>query len=313
MTDEEREFFASRQVELAPSAKESGLMQRFYLYLMMTKPSRQLVVTYAACTGSGKELRPSSLIRELSELFPQGKAGEGTGKEKGISVPYSWQEAVDSLAKGLREWDGDWEEDQAKRLLELFSCLYGQPSFKELAVNLSQAFSYAYQERGIGRAAARALYGQVLEGSVTRLELYAACAYSHFLQYGLMLRERKEYSFEQVDLGNLYHGVLEVFAAKLSENHYTWFDFPPQEGDRLLKEALDSCAAAYGETILYSSARYEYMTERIYRILQRTIRTLQSQLRGGSFAPSHFEMSFSRVENLEAVKYCAVGRGEDEA
>ncbi|MDO5417982.1 MAG: exodeoxyribonuclease V subunit gamma, partial [Lachnospiraceae bacterium] len=61
LTDEEREFFAEQQMELAPSAKESGLMQQFYLYLMMTKPSGGLVVTYAAYTGSGKELRPSAL------------------------------------------------------------------------------------------------------------------------------------------------------------------------------------------------------------------------------------------------------------
>ena len=43
------------------------------------------------------------------------------------------------------------------------------------------------------------------------------------------------------------------------------------------------------------------MLERIYRILKRTIATLQSQLKGGSFSPAHFEMSFSKVENLEAV------------
>ena len=33
----------------------------------------------------------------------------------------------------------------------------------------------------------------------------------HFLQYGLMLKEREGYSFEAVDMGNLFHGVLEIF------------------------------------------------------------------------------------------------------
>lgn len=136
---------------------------------------------------------------------------------------------------------------------------------------------------------------------MSRLERYGACAYSHFLQYGLLLREREEFSFEQVDLGNIFHGVLENFAGKLSENNYTWFDFPEEEGDQLLYQALQECASQYGESVLYSNARYEYMTERMYRILKRTIRTLKIQLQKGNFVPSAFEMSFQRVEKLDAV------------
>ena len=59
--------------------------------------------------------------------------------------------------------------------------------------------------REFGRAAARALYGQKLQGSVTRLEQFAACAYAHFLKYGLELMERQEYQLEAVDMGNLFH------------------------------------------------------------------------------------------------------------
>ena len=65
-----------------------------------------------------------------------------------------------------------------------------------------------------------------------------ACAYSHFLQYGLQLREREEYSFEPADLGNIYHMVLERFAGKLAEHGKTWFNFDETEADAWLKEAL---------------------------------------------------------------------------
>lgn len=81
----------------------------------------------------------------------------------------------------------------------------------------------------------------------------------------------------------------------------SWFDFEEKEGDRLLLEAMQECTARYGETVLYSNARYEYMTERMYRILKRTIRTLKEQLRAGVFVPSAFELSFSRVEDPDAV------------
>ena len=310
ISDIDREFLSRSEFELAPTPRAQMYIQRLYLYINMTKPSHQLHLSYARVSSEGKSLRPSYLADMMRKLYPKlktvqedaflGKDGENqppvfrqiVGPKDGLSI----------LAGELRKYgEGNQDSRSGKEIASLLRLYERDEEYAALAGRMVEAAFTEYRRLPLSRAVSRAVYGSMLENSVSRLERYAACAYSHFLQYGLMLRERKEYSFEQVDLGNLYHGVLEVFAAKLSENHYTWFDFPPQEGDRLLKEALDSCAAAYGETILYSSARYEYMTERIYRILQRTIRTLQSQLRGGSFAPSHFEMSFSRVENLEAV------------
>ncbi len=53
---------------------------------------------------------------------------------------------------------------------------------KERMEALAEACSYSYREHGIGREAARALYGTILNGSVTRMEGYAACAYAHFFE-----------------------------------------------------------------------------------------------------------------------------------
>ena len=37
-------------------------MERFYLYLMMTKPSDQLILSYPTVTAEGKQTRPSGII-----------------------------------------------------------------------------------------------------------------------------------------------------------------------------------------------------------------------------------------------------------
>ncbi|MDE7276257.1 MAG: PD-(D/E)XK nuclease family protein [Lachnospiraceae bacterium] len=167
---------------------------------------------------------------------------------------------------------------------------------------------YYYRESPLSKQVTTALYGTVLQNSVSRLEKYAACAYAHFLQYGLSLKERGEYEFEDVDMGNVFHGVLAIFADKLEEHHHTWFDFSKEEGEKLLDEAIEAYAVNYGETILYSSARNQYLLKRIRRILSRTIRTLQVQLKKGSFLPEHFEMSFSMLENLDAVNIALTGQ-----
>ena len=41
----------------------------------------------------------------------------------------------------------------------------------------------------IGKSAASALYGDTLKNSATRLEKYAACAFAHFMEFGLQIRE----------------------------------------------------------------------------------------------------------------------------
>ena len=55
LNDGDREVFKSLHMELAPTAREEGCIQKFYLYLMLSKPSDQLVLTYAAVNSQGKK------------------------------------------------------------------------------------------------------------------------------------------------------------------------------------------------------------------------------------------------------------------
>ena len=56
--------------KLAPTAREESFQQRFYLYLMMTKPSKQLILSWCRTGADGKSRRPSFLIGELRTMFP---------------------------------------------------------------------------------------------------------------------------------------------------------------------------------------------------------------------------------------------------
>lgn len=301
LSDIDREFLKGSSFELAPTPRQKMYIQRLYLYMNMTKPSEKLLLSYARVSSDGKALRPSYLVDMMKKLFPllqteypeisRPPMEQLVGKKDGLLV----------LADELRHYSEGRRDSRPEKIAALITLYEQDEAYKGLAEKMTEAAFMQYSHSPLSKAVAKAVYGTMLENSVSRLEQYAACAYSHFLQYGLSLKEREEYSFEQVDLGNVYHNVLEQFAGKLAEHHLTWFDFPEEEGDRLLKEALESCAVNYGETILYSNARYQYMTDRIYRILQRTVRTLKQQLAGGSFVPAHFEMSFQRVEDLKSV------------
>ncbi|MFT4006435.1 MAG: helicase-exonuclease AddAB subunit AddB [Lacrimispora sp.] len=294
-TDREREFLGSHDMELAPTAREEGLRQRFYLYLALTKPERKLVLSYGAMDGSGKSLRPSTLVGELKRLFP----GLSEVFPSRLDLPLSMREAKERLTDGLRDY-GKNEEDGS--FMELLKAFLSSEDYKEEGRRLMEAAFYAYEKRGIGKVAARALYGSVISGSVTRMEQYASCAYAHFLNYGLELMERQEYELAAMDVGNLFHDSIDLWFQRMKEEGRDFRTLSPEERKLLVHECVARVTEEYGNTILKSSARYAYLAGKVERITDRTVWALSEQLKKGDFTPVGFEVSFSAADQLKAMR-----------
>ena len=300
ISDMDREFLRESELELAPSPRQQMYIQRLYLYLNMTKPSHRLYLSYSKLNSAGKSIRPSYLIDTVLKLFPH-IAVEYPQERDVLEQIMTPREGESYLAQGLRTYaEGVMDEKEQTQFFTIYH-VYGQGDMAAKRELFTSAAFKRYQDSGLSKAVARALYGWRLENSVTRLETYASCAYRHFLQYGLSLKEREEFGFENVDMGNVYHAVLEMFAAKLEESDYTWFDFPKEFGEKTVQEALEAYAASYGDTVLYSSARNAYAITRMGRILTRTVQTLQHQLQQGSFTPDEYELSFRFTDDLESI------------
>lgn len=167
----------------------------------------------------------------------------------------------------------------------------------------------AHKDDAISKAVTKALYGNTLENSVTRLEQFAACAFAHYLSYGLRLKERELQQFASVDMGNIYHDVLERFAKGIELSDYTWFDIPEKAQEALLSQSMEDAIAGSGIGDVFEDARNSYLLKRMEATAKRTIWALMLQVRKGKFVPSGFEVSFSRAERLDAVQFQL---GEDE-
>lgn len=307
ISDMDREFLRESKLELAPSPRQQMFIQRLYLYLNMTKPSQRLYLAYSKVDSAGKALRPAYLIDTVKKLFPNIQT-EYPELQSPLEQIVTGKEGAGYLAEGLREYAaGALSPEREREVFTIYQAFGGEELSAERDFLRAAAFR-RYRDSGLSAVVAEALYGRHLESSVSRLETYAACAYRHFLQYGLTLRERRELSFESVDMGNVYHGVLELFAGKLEERQYTWFDFPREFAEETVREALEFYAASYGDTVLYSSARNEYAIVRMARILTRTVLTLQRQLRKGSFRPDAYEFSFRFAEDLDSVNISLSGQ-----
>lgn len=299
----EREKMAEYHLELAPGAREKVFIQKFYLYLNMTKPSERLYVTFCRVNSDGKALRRSYLIGTLLKLFPQ-LVVEEPSEEETLEGVLTAESALPFLMEGLNKPVEDEEAWTA-----LLAWYLSDEGDREKALQLFDAAFGVHQDDAISKAVTKALYGNTLDNSVTRLEQFAACAFAHYLSYGLRLRERELQQFASVDIGNIYHDVLERFAKGIEMSEYTWFDIPQEAQDALLSQSMEDAIAGSGIGDVFEDARNSYLLKRMETTAKRTIWALMLQVRKGKFVPSGFEVSFSRAERLDAVQFQL---GEDE-
>ena len=299
----EREKMAEYHLELAPGAREKVFIQKFYLYLNMTKPSERLYVTFCRVNSDGKALRRSYLIGTLLKLFPQ-LVVEEPSEEETLEGVLTAESALPFLMEGLNK---TVEDDEA--WTALLAWYLSDEGDREKALQLFDAAFGVHQDDAISKAVTKALYGNTLDNSVTRLEQFAACAFAHYLSYGLRLRERELQQFASVDMGNIYHDVLERFAKGIEMSEYTWFDIPQEAQDALLSQSMEDAIAGSGIGDVFEDARNSYLLKRMETTAKRTIWALMLQVRKGKFVPSGFEVSFSRAERLDAVQFQL---GEDE-
>ncbi len=301
LSQPERQILAQAHYELAPTARERAFIQRFYLYLNLTKPSQRLYLTYAGRGADGASRRRSYLIGMLLRLFP------------GLSLVDCTQEPEDLLARieapkaafrllteGLEAAKGGSASAQWRAL---FAWYGRQEEWQEpLGRLLSSAF-YHYGQEPLPADVSHMLYGAVLENSVTRLERFAACAYEHFLTYGLQLRPREEHTFEAVDFGNLVHSALEHYARGLADSDYDWFNAPQEVRQALGKQAMQEAMAQTRNDALYTSAKNRYLVTRIEHLLHQTVDTLTRQVQKGRFMPAAYEVGFGMADRLDAAEF----------
>jgi helicase-exonuclease AddAB, AddB subunit len=304
LSDLDREALQQENMEMAPTARQNAYIQKLYLYLNMTKPSEKLYLSFSKTDMNGGALRPSYLIGSMKKLFTQIEVIDGEQSTDMIGQVATYKSGLSHLIAGFQKLIHQQKprsQEYEKQWRELYNCYYENPEYKTTLETLVNAAFYSQGEEKISKAVAKALYGNVLENSVTRLEKYAACAFAHFLNYGLQLTEREVYGFEPVDMGNIFHNSLEVFSKELRENGYTWFDIPEEKQDALVEKCVEEATIDFNNTVLHSTSRNEYVIARMKRIMKRTIWALQKQIKKGDFVPSGYEVSFHMAGNLDSI------------
>lgn len=285
----EKEILLENDFVISPTKRQVAFIEQFYMYLNMTKPQERLYITFHKLKNDGKTIRPSYIITKIMQLYKYIKVFEDD-INIGDTQFILRDSGLEYLAEGLRSYPLKPLTDEWKEIYRH----YKLSDHKQIIVdNLIEGAFYKNEDKGLSKEVAESLYGKDLEGSVSRLEKFAACSYAHFLSYGLYLRERPEYKFDAPDMGNIFHSALDIFSKRLDKESADWISIDDDIRDQWAKESVDAAIEEYGNTFIKSTKRSEYLIERIKRITIWTLLTLSKHINQSNFTPKDYEKAFN--------------------
>lgn len=292
LSDQERSLLRARGINLGPEGDGRQAEERLAIYLALSKPTQFLWLSYALADQEGRALRPSILIDRMKKLFPgipvKSDLSQAPGGALGqVGTPHS---TFKYLVENMRHLADGGEMDPL--WWEVLQWYRGEAQWEERTDWMCQGLFHENQLSYLGDGQAKGLYQNPVYASVSRLERFANCPFSHLVAYGLRPKERKEYQLKYPDIGRLFHYSLELFGKALQTNNLNWAQLEQEQCDGLVEEIIDHMMENFENGILQSTHRYRYMVKRLKQVSKRAVWTLTSHLKQGGFQPLGYEISF---------------------
>ncbi len=312
LSEADRRVLAEK-LELAPDSRQQVFTEQFYLYQNITKPSKELYLTYHIQDNDGNETLPAYLIGRVQKLFPK------LCVELSAVQVLSWnsiETAADCRDILVTRLHGDSDQPLEETEQTIWKALYQYYLGEEPEVieRLKQGIRYNNVGQLLTPDTASRLYGDWLNTSVSKLEAYSKCPYQFFLEYGLKLHKREKNEVSLSDMGNLLHKVVEtVFrqvetrkAAESSvdgeETDNPWKMISDEELSELTAHTVEQIANSQEDKIYEQTSANRHLLHRMKQIASYAVVDLKEQLLKGSMIPYQFELTFNRKNADEMCK-----------
>lgn len=282
LNDDDRDELAQRGVELAPTGMERMGLELQNLYAALAQPTCGLTVSYPVTDVTGAQLRPAFVIDRLCNLFP-------------------------SLRIEKERNDKEYRLTAIQPALEMAGQAPGGELWQRLASDGQYSVALSAMDRArtlkrgaLSRAAVRALYGEKITMSASRLERLRSCHFAYFMEYGLRARPREAAAFDAPQIGTFLHYLLEhVTRDVLQQGGFAAVE------DETLHALVRRYIQEYVERELHNfrdrNARFRYLFARLRRTAYAVIDEVARELRHSDFVPLAFELSFGDGGDLPSV------------
>ncbi len=307
LSDEDRIELKSMGIELASDTRSRVFEEQFMVYTALTIPSNYLMITYPMADFEGKSLRPSIIIPRLKKILPRLKEESEifnnnlfNDKYHNITAPVpTFNELIEALR---REYE---KEEIEPYWVETFKWFEENEEFKDRSKIIFNGLNYTNLVEKIPREKIKRLYSNDngrLMFSVSRIEKYAQCPFSYYVQYGLKAKDRKVYEFTAPDLGSFMHDILDQFTNKIRKENILWGDLTKDKCAEIVNELVNSKLKNETNSILNSNKKYQYFSERFKKTITKSVTVISEQMRKGEFDIFKSEFDFGDFKDSDPIK-----------
>lgn len=303
LSDQDRQALSHMGLELAADTRTQAFDEQFLVYKTLSSSGGYVKISWPIADSEGKTMRPSSILPRLRKLFPHILERSNILPPQTEAEELEWVEgpvpAFGSLVARLRQKaDGAlihplWES--------VFRWYQGKAECQDKIRSALMAFQYRNKVEPIDGEKLRALYGDPVVSSVSRLEKYTACPFSFYVQYGLGAADRKVYRLSPPDIGTFMHAIIERFSKMVSEGPITWRSFDRDWCNRKVSEIVEEMLRKMEGSGLTASKRYTALALRLKRVVSRAVWLIAQHIRMGSFNPLDYEVGFGRNEKYPPI------------
>jgi ATP-dependent helicase/nuclease subunit B len=303
LSDMDRAALKDLGVELAADTRSKAFEEQLLVYTTLTMPCNYIKLSYPIANFEGKTLRPSAIISRIKKIYPrildendilEAETPQQSMEFVAAPVP-AFNKMIASLRKGF---EGGTVEEVWRDVYRWYG---QQEEWSEKSERALQGLTYTNQVEDVNETKIKELYGENLSFSVSRLERYSECAFSYFIQYGIKAKDRKVYELSPPDIGTFMHEVLDKFSDRVSESGMNWREVTREWSSSTISTIVDEILENKSSSILNSSARYKYITDRLKQIVAKSVEIISEHIRRSDFDPLGNELVFGRGGDLPPI------------
>jgi ATP-dependent helicase/nuclease subunit B len=307
LSDAQREAFNARAADPIGEGSDRQLLEMpFFDYTALTRAARLLVVSYPLASRQGKAVGKSRYLARLRELLGD-RVGErkfdaasrmrvdriGTAEDLLAGVAMWARRAIVGAGGGGVQPAGGALDD--RQMAAVYNWL---ATADDAGLRAGMALVWeCVRGREAPRLAAglaRRFYppGVPLRMSVSQLEKFAACPLQYFMHYTLGLRPRGEFALDELNLGVLYHSILERVYRKVIAGEMEWPGCQAESLRGALEAEVDAVVEELHAELAERTPGYEKMRARTKRTLGIVLEADRRRACAGDLRPAGVEVTF---------------------
>jgi ATP-dependent helicase/nuclease subunit B len=314
LNDADRRLLQAAGVDVTPGRREQLVDERLLGYRALTRASTHLTLIRRTHDEKANDLEASPFWELIQQMFPALPVRRIASTTDAIATPAQalrhllvWARRAKHDAHGddpdsawLYQWAvaqkaGDTSALHTRDDFPVPAFLPGKATdFATLRNRVWTSLAYR-NDAEMSPDVAGQLFASPLQASVSRFESFAACPFQHFARYGLRLQPGVERDLTAMDLGTVYHGVLERLVRSAIEAR-TDFAFDTQLTPGDITRIANEIGESLRSEVFIASARNRYTLQQIENAVTKLLRAQQHVLAHSAFRPAYTELDFGPAD-----------------